>query len=27
VSVEVGLPKEEMIERLSAIIYAAFNSS
>jgi AcrR family transcriptional regulator len=25
-SVEVRLPKEEMVERLSAIIYAAFNS-
>ena len=25
-SVEVGLPKEEMVDRLSAIIYAAFNS-
>jgi AcrR family transcriptional regulator len=26
-SVEVGLPKDEMIDRLSAIIYAAFNLS
>jgi AcrR family transcriptional regulator len=25
-SVDVGLPKEEMVDRLSAIIYAAFNS-
>ena len=26
-SVEVALPREEMVERLSAIIYAAFNSA
>jgi AcrR family transcriptional regulator len=27
VSVDVGLPRDEMVDRLSAIIYAAFNSS
>ena len=26
-SVEVGLPREEMVDRLSAIIYAAFHSA
>ncbi len=26
-SVEVGLPKDEMVDRLSAIMYAAFNSA
>jgi len=26
-SVEVRLPREEMVDRLSAIIYAAFNSA
>ena len=26
-SVEVGLPREEMVERISAIIYAAFHSA
>ena len=26
-SVEVGLPRDEMVDRLSAIIYAAFNSA
>ena len=26
-SVEVRLPREEMVDRLSAIIYAAFHSS